>query len=149
LESAAAGSYRQLVLQEKLKGHKASEIMTQDCLKVAPDITIEQLVNEHMLSSGRRCFTVVAEDHVLGLVTMHNVRVVPRDLWKIKKVKEAMTIWDEVKSVGPNEELLTVLRIMNENDINQVPVIQDHNIVGMIGRDNILSFLDIHKELST
>jgi Zn-dependent protease/predicted transcriptional regulator len=149
LESAAAGSYRQLALQDRLQGHKASEIMTQDCSKIDPDITIEQLVNEHILSSGRRCFTVVADAHVVGLVTMHNIKVVPRDLWKTKRVKEAMTTLDKVKSVGPNEELLTVLRIMNENDINQVPVMEDHNLIGMIGRDNILSFLDIHKDLST
>ena len=147
LESAAANSYRQLIVQEKLQGHKAKEIMSQDCLKVDPEITIEKLVNEHILTSGRRCFTVVENDRVQGLVTMHNVKQVPRHLWGTKKVKDAMTTLENVKSVGPDEELVTVLKIMSENDINQVPVIEDHTILGIIGRDKIISFLDIHKEL--
>ena len=55
LETAASGSYRQMLLQDMLKGHTASEIMSRDCMMVPPDITVERLVNEHILSSGRRC----------------------------------------------------------------------------------------------
>ena len=40
-----------------------------------------------------------------------------------------------------------MLRILAEDDVNQVPVVQDHNVVGMISRDNILSFIDIRSGL--
>ncbi len=53
LESAAVGSYRQLVLEDMLKGHVASEVMSRDCMMVPSDITVEQLVNEKILTSGR------------------------------------------------------------------------------------------------
>jgi len=46
LESAAAGSYRQLLIQDMLKGHVASEIMSRECQMVSSDITLEQLVND-------------------------------------------------------------------------------------------------------
>ncbi len=147
LESAAVGSYRQVLLENMLKGHVASEVMSRDCTIVPPDITIERLVNENILTTGRRCFPVVSEGNVKGLITMHNIRNVPRDLWGTKRVREAMTPLESLKSVRPDEDLSSVLRILVENDINQVPVVQDHNVVGVIGRDNILSFVDVRSQL--
>ncbi len=147
LESAAAGSYRQTLLQEMLKGHVASDVMSQDCLMVPPDITIERLVNENILTSGRRCFPVISDGHVEGLITMHNIRAVPRELWATKLVREAMTPLEGVKSVGPNEDLNTVMQLMAQHDINQLPVVYEGKVVGMIGRDNIINFVNTRAEL--
>ena len=49
LENAAAGSYRQVALQDLLRGHKVSEVMTRDCPAVPSTITVEQLVNDYIL----------------------------------------------------------------------------------------------------
>ncbi|OGO21706.1 MAG: hypothetical protein A2144_13715 [Chloroflexi bacterium RBG_16_50_9] len=147
LENAAVGSYRQLALQDTLRGHTVSEIMTRDCLMVSPEINLEQLVNEHVLTSGRRCFPVAVEGRVQGLVTLHNIKEVPRELWGVKKVKEAMTPFDNLKWVRPDDDLSSVLQILTQEDINQLPVVQDQKIVGIIGRDNLLSFVDVRSGL--
>ena len=147
LENAAVGSYRQLALRDTLQGHTVSEVMTRDCLTVHPELSVEQLVNEHILSSGWRCFPVVADGRVTGLVTIHNIKAVPRDLWGTKMVKEVMTPFDNLKWVQPNEGLSTLIRILTEDDVNQVPVVENHNIVGIVGRDNLLSFVSVRGEL--
>jgi Zn-dependent protease/predicted transcriptional regulator len=147
LEIAAVGSYRQLMLREMLKGHIASEVMSHDCLMINPDTTIDQLVHDNILTSGRRCFPVTSNGHVLGLVTLHNIKNIPRHLWNVKTVREAMTPFDSIKRVRPGDELSSVLRILTENDINQVPVVQDNNVIGMIGRDNLISFIDVRSGL--
>jgi len=148
LENAAVGSYRQLALRDMLQGHTVSEVMTQDCPVVPPELTIDQLVQEHILTSGRRCFPVVEHSHVLGLVTIHNIKALARDLWNTKTVKEAMTPLDSLKLVRPNEDLSTVLQILTEGDMNQVPVVDDNNnIIGMVARDNLLSYISVRGEL--
>lgn len=147
LESAAAGSYRQLLLQEMLKGHVASEVMSRDCVLINPDTTIDHLVHENILTSGRRCFPVGSDGHVMGLITLHNIKTVPREQWGTETVKEAMTPFENLKWVRPDEELSSVLRILTQDDINQVPVIQDNNVIGMIGRDNLLSFVHVRSGL--
>jgi Zn-dependent protease/CBS domain-containing protein len=147
LETAASGSYRQVVLQDMLRGHKASEVMSRDCMVVPPDITVERLVNEHILSSGRRCFPVVSGGHTEGLVTLSNVRSVPRDARKTTQVREAMTPLSKVKSVTPNEDLSTILQILSENDINQVPVVWENKVVGIVARDNLINFINTRNEL--
>jgi len=147
LENAAVGSYRQVALQEILQGHAAGEIMIRNCPVVAPELTIERLVNQHILASGLRCFPVVADNRVVGLITLNNIKAVPRELWATQTVKEAMTPLDSLKSVSLNEDLSTVLRIMAEEDVNQVPVVEGSNIVGMIARDNLLAFISVRGEL--
>jgi Zn-dependent protease len=147
LETAASGSYRQLMLQDMLKGHTASEVMSRDCTVVPPDITVERLVNEHILSSGRRCFPVVSGGHTEGLVTLGNVRSIPRDARKTTLVREAMTPLSQVKSVSPNEGLGNILQILSENDINQVPVVWENKVVGIVARDNLINFINTRNEL--
>ncbi len=144
LESSAAGSYQQMLLQDMLKGHTASEIMRQDCMTVSPDLTIERLVNENIMSSGRRCFPVTIDGKVEGLVTLDSVRTVPRDRWNTTEVKQYMTTLAKLKSVGPNADLNTVLQMMTENDINQVRVVYEGKIVGMVSRDNLITFIQNH-----
>ena len=147
LESAAVGSYRQMLLQDMLKGHVASDVMSQDCTAVSPDITVEKLVNENILTSGRRCFPVTSDGHIEGLITMHNIRSIPRDRWDTEPVRDAMTPLENLKSVAPSEDLNTVLQMMAQDDINQVPVIYQGKIVGVVGRDNIINFINTRAEL--
>ena len=147
LESAAVGSYRQLLMQEMLKGHVASEVMSGDCTVVPPDMTIDHLVNGNILTSGRRCFPVGSGSEMMGLMTLHNVKEVPRDQWTTETVKEAMTPFDKLKWVRPDEELSSVLRILTQDNINQVPVVQDNKIIGMVSRENLLNFVHVRSRL--
>jgi Zn-dependent protease len=147
LESAAVGSYQQLLMQEMLKGHVASEIMSGDCVVVPPDMTIDHLVNGNILTSGRRCFPVGSGSEIMGLMTLHNIKEVPRDQWTTETVQQAMTPFDKLKWVRPDEELSSVLRILTQDDINQVPVVQDGKIIGMVSRENLLNFVHVRSRL--
>ena len=148
VESAAAGSYRQLLLEDMLKGHTAGEIMSQDCAFISPETTVETLVNENILTSGKRCFPVISNGQAEGLMTLHNVKAVPRDAWRTTQVRTAMTPLDKVKSVAPEEDLSKVLQLMTENDINQVPVVVKGSVVGIVARDNIIRFINTRTELA-
>ena len=147
LQNAAAGSYRQLELQEMLKGHTAREVMLNECDVIAAEMSVEKLVNENILSQGKRCFPVVIGSKVLGLVTLHNVKTVSRELWAHKSVSEIMTPVANLRTVAPETELSLVLKYILEENINQVPVVKDGNITGMITRENLLSFINIRGEL--
>ncbi|MDM8001249.1 MAG: site-2 protease family protein [Dehalococcoidia bacterium] len=147
LENAAVGSYRQIAIQDILQGHKVHEVMNRDCQAVPASLTVEQLVNDHFLTSGRRCFPVVDFGRVLGLVTVHNVRIVDRKYWPVRSVREIMTPIDKVKQVRPDDDLSSVMSLLTDEDVNQLPVVQDHNIVGMVARDNLLSFIHLRGEL--
>lgn len=147
LESAAASSYRQVALNDILKGHMASEVLVKDCAVVSPEITVQELVNEKILTGGRRCFPVVAGERAVGLITLNDIRAVPRGQWETKKVGDAMIPADKMVSVRPDEDLTRVFQVLTERDINQVPVVKDGKILGMIGRDNLLAFVRVRADL--
>ncbi len=147
LENAAAGSYQQVVLQDQLRGHKISDAMTRDCLVVSPGLTIEELVNQYILASGRRCFPVVENGRALGLITMQNVKAVPREVRHRRTVMEAMTPMDKLKQVSPDEDLSTAMQLLTDEDARQLLVVENNRIIGMVGRENLLSFIHTRAEL--
>jgi Zn-dependent protease/CBS domain-containing protein len=147
LQNAAAGSYRQMALEDLLRGRKAHEVMTQDCNQVSPSMSVQGLVSDGILAQGKRCFSVVEGGRLLGLVTLHNVKTVPRELWQSRSVRDVMTPLHKLRSVSPETELGTVLKIIIGENINQVPVMKEDAIVGMISRENILKYINIRSEL--
>ncbi len=147
LQSSAANSYRQLALQDMLKGHRAFEIMTAECNAVSPAISVDRLVSENVLAQSKRCFSVVQGDKVEGLVTLHNIQQVPREEWAFKSVREIMTPLSQLKTVTPDTELVEVLKIITESNVNQLPVVVNGNIAGMVTRENLLNFINVRSQL--
>ncbi len=147
LQNAASSSYRQLELREMLRGVKVSEIMTSDCQWLPKGLALKELVDNYILPTTRRCFPVVDEERVLGIITLHNVKEIPREQWESVKVEDAMTPLEEMKTVSPGDDLFTVMRQMTEEGVNQMPVVENDQLVGMIARDNLVGFINARSEL--
>lgn len=147
LENAAVGSYRQVALQDILQGHTVNEVMTRDCPAVRPDLTIDRLVHDYVLTSSRRCFPVLEGDRLLGLITLDNIKAIPRERWTATVVKEAMALFEKLKWVKPNDDLSTILPLMTQDGVNQLPVVENGKMVGLIARDNLISFISLRGEL--
>ncbi|MBC7076736.1 MAG: site-2 protease family protein [Synergistales bacterium] len=56
LQNAAAASYAQTNVQQSLRDVTVAQAMTRDCPLVPTHISLQQLVEEHVLAGGRRCF---------------------------------------------------------------------------------------------
>lgn len=147
LYSAASSSYQQLVLQQTLQGHSAKEIMTRDCTLVKPELSVDKLVNDIVLPSGRRCFIVSSGSRPQGMVTLQEIRDVPQPERIVRTVGQIMKPVDQLKTVGPEQDLSTVMRILTEENINQVPVVEKGELVGMIARDNLLNFIRLKESV--
>lgn len=149
LNNAAASSGQQAAWQELLRGHTAAEVMMTDCPRVPPDTNLAQLVNGAILSSGRRCFPVVDGERMVGLVTVHQVKDVPREAWPTTEVDQVMIPAGQLRRARPDEELSVVLERMATEDVNQLPVIENGRLVGIVARDNILNAIRTLSELTT
>ena len=140
LLSAAQESIAQVTIRNTFTGVRAEDIMTRDIPTVPRDISLEEYLQE-VLRTGRRCHIVTGAGRPVGLVTLHAVRNVPRDEWGVTSIQAAMLPLDKLHAAAPDEPALGVLERMQSEDINQMPVISDGQIVGMIGRDTILRAL--------
>ncbi len=147
LEMAASSSARHLRLQDALQGFTARDMMGRGCPQVSPQITLQELVDNVIMVSGLRCFAVAENGPVEGIVTLSGVKDVPRHQWGVTVVRQVMVPVDRMKAVAPQESALRVLELMDEADVNQVPVIQDGQIMGLVSRDGVLHFLRLRAEL--
>lgn len=147
LDNAASASYRQAMLRESLQGYTARDVMTQDAPVVNRGLTLRQLVRDYVLPTGRRFYLVVDGDRLEGIMTLHNIKTVPESRWDTTPVGEAMTPREKLQIAPPEEEAMSLLERMDEGDINQVPVVSEGRVVGMVARDNLLRFIRTRSEL--
>ncbi len=147
LQYAASISYRQAQQREVLQGFTAAQMMTPDYLAVPPNITVNQLVQEYVLPKGHRLFLVTDAGVVKGMLTLHNIKSVPQSNWETTQVEKVMVPADQLKAVRPEQDALSILEQMDENEINQMPVVNEGRVIGLITRDNLVRFLRTHAEL--
>jgi Zn-dependent protease/predicted transcriptional regulator len=140
LLTAAQESYAQVTIRSALTGIHASDVMTQEIPSIGREDSIENYVQE-VLRTGRRCYVVRNGEIPVGLITLDAARSVPREEWANTSVQAAMMPLDKIHWAEPAEPVLSVLERMQREDINQMPVLDSGNIVGMIARDTILRAL--------
>lgn len=148
LDNAAAQSVRQLALRELLSGHAARDAMMADCPHVARSLSLDVAVNEVLLPSGRRCFPVVEDGQLYGLLTLHQIKSVPRERWPFTSVGDVMIRREDLKIVRPEDSLWSVFERMATEDVNQYPVMENGRLLGMVTRDRLLGFVQTQAELA-
>lgn len=147
LLDASRTSYAQTELVAALRDRRVGEMMERDCPTVNGKSSLQEYVDEYLLPTGRRCFIVEEDDHVAGLITSHEVRVVDRVLWPSTTVASVMRPLQELHVVTPDTPAIQALQIMSRQNVNQLPVVSNGRLEGVFSRGHVLQFLQISSEL--
>jgi Zn-dependent protease/predicted transcriptional regulator len=147
LQNAASASYRQAQWQEALRGITASQVMTSHYATVPPKITLKQLVEGYVLLRGQRFFLVADEGGFKGILTLRNIKSAARSDWDKTLIEKVMVPADRMKAARPEQDVLSIMAELNENNINQMPVVRDGQVIGLITRDNLLRALRTRTDL--
>ncbi|HVO66662.1 MAG TPA: site-2 protease family protein [Syntrophales bacterium] len=147
LENAAKGQVQQLGLHDMLAGHKVSQAMNRQYAAIRSDISLQHLVDDHILASGLRSFVVKRGDAVVGLLTLHHIKEIPRSDWPTMTAAKAMIPVEKMKQVRPDTELWKALEEMDRDGVNQLPVMADGQIRGMLSREDVVGYLRTLREL--
>ena len=149
LESAAASQLQQQTVKDLLAGHKVSEAMSRDCIRVSGDLTLQTVVEDHVLRGGIRCFVVSRGDQTIGLLTLSEITKVPRSSWSTTTAAQAMIPSDKLVSTPANVEVSAAIDNMGRNGITQMPVVERGRIIGVFSRDDLVHYLGILQRLGT
>jgi Zn-dependent protease/CBS domain-containing protein len=149
LDNAASAQVQQVMFQGLLAGHRVSQAMGTHCAAVPADLMLQELVDEHILGRGHRCFLVNRGDNTVGLMTLHRIKEVPRSEWATTSAAQVMLPWEQLKRIDPDTELWAALQKMDRDGVNQLPVTQDHHVIGMLRREDVITFLRTLQELGT
>ena len=147
LLDASRSSYAQVAVMTGLRGRPVADIMERDCPTVEGHLTLRDFVDEYLLRTGRRCFIVVQNHNVSGLITPHEIKQADRERWPLTSVQSVMRHLDQVRSVTPDTPAIQALEIMTREDINQLPVLSNGHLEGVFSRGHVLRFLQTHAEM--
>jgi Zn-dependent protease/predicted transcriptional regulator len=149
LDNAASAQVKQVSLQGALAGHTVSQAMSSHCVTVPADLTLQQLVDEHILGGGQRCFLVTREADTVGMITLHRIKEVQRPDWTRTTAGQIMLPFEQLKRTSPETPLWTALEQMDRDGVNQVPVTRDNRVLGMLSREGVVTYLRTLQELGT
>jgi len=150
LSNAAESTVAQMSIEHALHGIKVREVMESDPPSISPNESVSDLVNERLIRGEHRSFLVRHEDGGLaGIVTLSDVRRMPRENWEAARVTDIMTRYTDLATIGPEAELEAALKLLQEREVNQLPVVTDEGrtVVGLLTRAGILRLIEARMRL--
>ena len=147
LLQAARESEAQVGLAQTLKGVRVADVMTRDLATVEGTSNVQNFVEQELLRTGRRCFFVLDGGEIAGLVTPHEVKQIERAKWPYMTLHDIMRPLADLRAVTPDAPLSSALESMSRYDLNQLPVISNSHLTGLLSRSQVLNYLHTHAEL--
>ncbi len=147
LLQASSATYMQVQSRTLLRGLRVKDVMSTDCYTIDPETSVQEFVHEQLLRSGRRCFLVVQDGRLLGLITPNEVRAVEPRAWPFTAVRSVMRSANNVHVVSPDMPAMEALETMGREDVNQLPVMSDGRVQGIVSRAHVLQVLRSRAEL--
>jgi Zn-dependent protease len=149
LSDAARASYQQLLLRDALMGITARQVTDYGCPLIPPHLNLTELVQQHILPTGRSCFLISRVAELEGMVTQQQIKEVPQSRWATTTVQDIMTPASKLKVAYADQDLLSVLQEMNGESANHIPVMEAGKVIGVINREDIARFLRTRTEFGT
>src|SRR5215204_1396745 len=141
LVQAARSSYQELQLQQPLRGVEAEEVMAGDLVRIPPELTLQEAVDQYFMRYDHGAFPVQEGGRTIGLLTLRGVRRVPRTQWPTRRVREHMVPLGDQVVVAPEARMDGVLAKLQDSQANRVLVVQDGEVVGIITPTDLTRWL--------
>jgi Zn-dependent protease/CBS domain-containing protein len=141
LVQAARSSYQQLQLQQLLGGVEAEDVMARDLLRIPPELSLQDAVDEYFMRYDHSGFPVEDQGRTIGLLTLRGVRRVPREQWPTRRVRDHMVPLGDQVVVAPHARMDGVLDKLQDGEANRVLVVEDGEVVGIITPTDLARWL--------
>jgi Zn-dependent protease/CBS domain-containing protein len=115
----------------------AGDAMTAP-VTVEPDSTVGQFVDHVLTLHRQEAFAVAHGGRLHGILTLRDLKALPRERWHQTRVREVMRPVSEELFVGPSAPLARAERLLNENGAGALAVVDDAGqLVGLLLRGRI------------
>lgn len=149
LKDAAASAYQQARLDEALSGVRVGDLAVRGCRTIAAQTSLDEAVREYFLRFGYGGFPVEDEGRLAGLLSLADVKSVPREEWEQTPVRAAMRPLSAEIVIPENEEALAALTKMAVSGIGRLVVIDEGGrCAGLLTHHDLLRRLRAIEQLA-
>ncbi len=110
-------------------------------------MNLRTFAEDNLMRTGRRCFVVLEQGRYFGLVTINELKHVKAERWPFTTVTQIAIPFDRVRTVSPDTPVSEAVQLMADADVNQLPVMSNSRLLGVISRSDVLQFLQTQAEL--
>lgn len=146
LQNAASASRQQVVMETRLEQVRVGDVLDPDPSSVSPDATVSELIEDHLLPRNRRAVPVCEGERLVGIVTLGDVGRVPAAERPATRVADVMTA-GELVTVTPEATLNQAFAALAQHDFEQLPVVRDGRLLGLLTRGDVLRQLQLREAL--
>jgi len=149
LRNAAQMSYQQVLMRETLMGEPLRRFMNVDLVTVSPSTSVQELVDDYIYRYHHKLYPVVSDGHLLGCVSLNQVKQIPKQEWAIHRVSELVRQCDNGNTINASADAIDALSRMSTEHVSRLMVVKDEQLVGMVSLKDLLKFLSLKLELET
>lgn len=117
--------------------------MVREMQTIDPSISLDKAVDEYFLKYGYGGFPVIGDGKFLGILTLKEVKNVPREDWGRVKVSEVFVHHDKKWEIPPDADVMKGLELMIKEDKGRIVVTEGDRIIGLITRNGIAQYVQI------
>ena len=147
LFNLASASLQQERVTSAVGSVRVRQLMTTDFRSVPPAISIGQLIRDVVLPNNLQAIPVVAQDRLVGLVTIADLRKVEQDQWPTTPVEAVMRPASELATVSPDDELVAAIDRFTGAEVPVLPVVDHGSLVGVLFRDAVVGYVRMQETL--
>jgi CBS domain-containing protein len=122
---------------------RIADVMSLRVLTVTPDETV-QLAIARMLEENVGSVAVCEGNHLVGIFTERDVLRLAGENSELEELRIGDVMTRRVLTVSPDDDILAAGALMAERRIRHLPVVQDGQVMGIVGlRDVTRSLLEL------
>ncbi len=149
LQQAADSGFKEIENKTTLDGVTVAEMMSTNLVTLTEDQILSDVVEKIFFTHHFVSFPVVRNDIAIGLLTLKDVRAIPKDEWPKTTVADAMERLTANMMFYPKDDAEHALKRMLADDVGRYPVVDDHGrLVGIVSRRDIMKTMELKKTLS-
>jgi Zn-dependent protease len=138
LLGAARSSVIQLVFRDSLSEIRVGEVYDEACVRLPGSMSVKDLIDSAILRHGHRTFFAESADGGIGLVTLQEVKNVPAEERESTPLQSIAAPLNGLRRLSVGDTLWDALQQMDEAGFNQLPVVEDGRLLGVLTRERLL-----------
>lgn len=143
---AATHEWKSKNTENDLGPISVSQLMYRSPKTASPHLSIQDVLGEIFVGSSGTSVAVVDNHSFQGVVHLADIIRTPSTEWGITSIKSIMKQSSPI-TIHPDESTLSAMNLLAINESNDLYVVQDGNLVGMLQSQDILRYLDFKEQL--
>jgi predicted transcriptional regulator len=121
---------------------KVQDIMHTEFTSLDPSLSIEDAVRKEFKHYDYGAFPVTKGEEIVGLLTLAEIKRIPRIRWDELQVSTVMYEISNKNSLQKEESALAALTKMIKTKLDVLPIVENATVKGIVTQDDLMKIIN-------